>query len=177
MAPARALATKFPWNQYATFLDVGTAEGCVPVQIAGAHPHLAATGLDLPILGAAFDAYVKDHDMSDRVRFVPGDFFVEPFPAADVLIMGRVLHNWDLATKFMLLEKAYAALPPGGALIVYERLIDDDRSASAAGLLSSLNMLIMTEGGFDFTAADCIGWMRETGFRETRWSHFVMRIS
>jgi hypothetical protein len=82
--------------------------------------------------------------------------------------MGRVLHNWDLATKRMLLQKAHAALPAGGALIVYERLIDDERHAGSAGLLSSLNMLVMTEGGFDFTAADCIGRMREAGFREMR---------
>jgi len=85
---------------------------------------------------------------------------------ADVLVMGRVLHNWDLVTKRMLLRKAYDALPAGGALVVYERLIDNDRR-EAFGLLSSLNMLIMTAGGFDFTAADCIGWMREAGFSDT----------
>lgn len=52
--------------------------------------------------------------------------------------MGRVLHNWDLATKRTLLSKAYAALPSGGALIVYERLIDDERRTGSAGLLASL---------------------------------------
>jgi hypothetical protein len=50
------------------------------------------------------------------------------------------------------------ALPDGGALIVYERLIDDDRRTNSAGLLASLHMLIMTAGGVDFTAADCVGW-------------------
>jgi hypothetical protein len=68
----------------------------------------------------------------------------------------------------MLLQKAFAALPCGGALIIYERLIDVARRASSTGLLSSLNMLLMTEGGFDFTAADCIGWMREAGFDDAR---------
>jgi hypothetical protein len=82
--------------------------------------------------------------------------------------MGRVLHNWNLATKKMLLNKAYEALSAGGALIVYERLIDDERRVNAAGLLASLNMLIMTEGGFDFAGVDCIGWMRESGFRNMR---------
>jgi hypothetical protein len=83
-------------------------------------------------------------------------------------VVGVLRLNWDLGRKRMLLRKAYDALPPGGALIVYERLIDDARSASATGLLSSLNMLIMTAGGFDFTAAECIGWMRDAGFREMR---------
>ena len=167
-APARALANKFPWDRYETFVDVGTAQGCVPAQIALAHPHLTGAGFDLPILGATFERYVKERDLSERIRFVPGDFFVDPLPPADVLIMGRVLHNWDLGKKRMLLQKAFAALPPGGALIAYERLIDDARSTSATGLLSSLNMLILTEGGFDFTAADCTGWMRDAGFREAR---------
>ena len=82
--------------------------------------------------------------------------------------MGRVLHNWDLATKLTLLKKAHAALTASGALVVCERLIDDERRASTAGLLSSLNMLIMTQGGFDFRAADCVDWMHQVGFRDTR---------
>jgi hypothetical protein len=166
--PAKALAAKVPWDRYETFVDVGAAQGCVPVQVALAHPHLAGAGFDLPILAPSFDRYVKERGLSARIRFVPGDFVVDPLPVADVLIMGRVLHNWDLERKRTLLQEAHAALPPGGTLIVYERLIDDARSAGSTGLLSSLNMLIMTEGGFDFTAADCIGWMRDAGFREMR---------
>src|SRR5262245_24121368 len=168
LAPAKAIAARLPWDRYKTFLDVGTAQGCVPVQIALAQPHITGAGFDLPMMSATFDGYVRDHGVSDRVRFLPGDFFADPLPGADVLVMGRVLHNWDLATKRMLLQKAHAALPAGGALIVYERLIDDERRAGSDGLLSSLNMLVMTEGGFDFTAADCIGWMRAAGFREMR---------
>jgi hypothetical protein len=79
-----------------------------------------------------------------------------------------VLHNWDLATKRRLLEKTRDALPGGGVLIVYERLIDDAQRVNDAALLASLNMLIMTAGGFDFTAADCIGWMAEAGFHDMR---------
>lgn len=173
LAPAKAIAARFPWDRYKTFLDVGSAEGCVPVQIALAQSHITGAGFDLPILGATFDRFVKDHGVSDRVRFLSGDFFADPLPGADVLIMGRVLHNWDLATKRMLLHKAHAALPAGGALIVYERLIDDERRAGCGGLLTSLNMLVMTAGGFNFTAADCIGWMRDAGFREMRTEPLV----
>ena len=90
----------------------------------------------------------------------------QPLPGADVVILGRVLHNWDLKTKKMLLHKAYEALPPGGAAIVYERLIDDERRVCTSALLASLNMALMTTGGFDFTAADCIGWMRDAGFHD-----------
>jgi hypothetical protein len=165
---ARALALKFPWRDYQTVIDIGGAQGCLPFQLVKTHPHLIGGCFDLPALNATFDRYVQEHGGSDRLRFYPGDFFQDPLPGADVLVMGRVLHNWDLATKKMLLTKAYGALPAGGALIVYERLIDDERRVNASGLLASLNMLIMTAGGFDFTGADCVGWMREARFRNMR---------
>jgi hypothetical protein len=83
-------------------------------------------------------------------------------------MMGHILHDWNLEEKKMLIRKAYEAVPEKGALIVYESIIDDDRSQNAFGLLMSLNMLIETHGGFDYTGADCSGWMKEIGFRETR---------
>src|SRR5262249_33257 len=68
----------------------------------------------------------------------------------------------------MLLKKAYDALPAKGALIVYEQLIDDERRTQTEGLLASLQMLLSGPGGFNFTGADCIGWMREAGFINLR---------
>jgi hypothetical protein len=90
-----------------------------------------------------------------------------------VIVMGHILHDWDLETKRMLIGKAYEALPAGGAFIVYESIIDDDRCKNAFGLMASLNMLIETDGGFDFTGADCMAWMRDAGFRETRVEHLT----
>jgi O-methyltransferase domain/Dimerisation domain len=167
MAVARALATRFPWRDYSTLIDIGSAEGCIPVQIAQFHWHISGGGFDLPPVGPAFNAYVDNHGLSQRLRFYPGDFLVNEFPCADVLVLGRVLHNWDLPTKKMLLTKAYAALPPGGALVVFERLTDGGRAESSAGLLGNLNLLVMTDGGFDYSAAECFGWMKEIGFGRT----------
>ena len=149
-------------------VDIGSAEGCLPIEILRLHPHLTGVGFDLPPLQSVFEDHVGRHGLADRLRFQPGDFFRDPLPPGDVLVMGRVLHNWDLATKAMLLRKAHDALPSGGVLIVYERFIDDERRANARALLSSLNMLLMTGGGFDFTSADCIGWMRDAGFKDMR---------
>jgi hypothetical protein len=64
-------------------------------------------------------------------------------------------------------------LPANGALIVYETIIDDDRRHNANALMMSLNMLIETPGGFDFTGADCSQWMKDAGFRETRVEHLA----
>lgn len=162
------IAAKFPWQEYKSFVDVGAAQGDLAVQVALAHGHLSGVGFDLPETAPIFEDYVAGHGLAERVRFAGGDFFTDPLPQGDVLMMGHILHDWDLAEKMLLLRKAYEALPPGGALIVYDALIDDERRANAFGLLMSLNMLIETEGGFDYTGADCIGWMRETGFRDMR---------
>ena len=170
---ALAMAKVFPWKDYRTFIDIGTAQGGCAVEIAGAHGHLSGGGMDLAIVKPIFEAYVRQHALHERLRFYPGDFFKDPLPHADVLIMGHILHDWNLDEKYMLLRKAHAALPAGGALIVYETLIDDDRRQNAFGLLMSLNMLIETPGGFDYTGADCAGWMKEVGFSKTRVEHLA----
>ncbi|MDQ3287985.1 MAG: acetylserotonin O-methyltransferase [Pseudomonadota bacterium] len=173
LAAAQAMARLFPWHEYQSMIDIGCAQGAVPVQIALAHPHMAGGGFDLPAVGPIFDRYVAEHGLGDRLRFHPGDFFDDPLPGADVLVMGHILHDWDLEQKRRLLAKAHDALPRGGALIVYEALIDDERRENAFGLLMSLNMLIETPGGFDYTGADCIGWMREAGFSGMRVEHLA----
>lgn len=162
------IARNFPWADYRTYVDVGTAQGDLAVQIALAHPHLRGIGFDLPEVAPVFNDYVAAHGVAEQLHFVPGSFFEADLPRTDVVLMGHILHDWDLPTKRMLIAKAYDALPTGGALVVYEAIIDDDRSSNAFGLMMSLNMLIETPGGFDYTGADCAGWMAEAGFSSTR---------
>ncbi len=168
-----AIARQFPWQGYKTAVDVGTAQGDLITQVALANPHIAGIGFDLPEVGPIFEDYVADNGLSGRVEFHPGSFFDSPIPHADVVMMGHILHDWNLEDKKMLIRKAYDAIPSGGALIIYEGIIDDDRSQNAFGLLMSLNMLIETPGGFDYTGADCMGWMKEAGFHSTRVEHLV----
>ena len=173
LGAAKAIAAKFPWRKYKTFYDVGCAQGAVPVQVALAHPHLNGGGFDLPAVGPVFEEYVRSFDLGDRLAFRPGNFMKDSLPRAEVLVMGHILHDWDMDEKRMLIAKAYEALPKGGALIAYDAVIDDDRKENAFGLLMSLNMLIETPGGFDYTGADCCRWFEETGFRKTRVEHLV----
>jgi O-methyltransferase domain/Dimerisation domain len=170
---AQALAAKFAWKNYTTFVDVGAAQGLVPVTLVRAHSHLRGIGFDLPPVRPIFEEFVANHGLSDWVRFQAGNFFADALPNADVIIMGHILHDWDVSQKKMLLSKAFAAVPKGGAVIVYEAIIDDLRRENAFGLLMSLNMLIETPAGFDYTGSDCQQWMRESGFSETRVEHLV----
>jgi hypothetical protein len=152
---------------------VGTAQGDLAVQVARAHAHLTGVGFDLAEVAPIFEEYVEQNGVDRRVTFMPGDFFEDPLPKGDVVMMGHILHDWDLAQKQTLIRKVYDTLPAGGAFIVYDSIIDDDRRQNAFGLLMSLNMLIETPGGFDYSGADCIAWMKAAGFREVRVEHLV----
>ena len=82
--------------------------------------------------------------------------------------MGNILHDWGTQDKVMLIKKAYKALPEGGALIVIENIIDDERKKNAFGLMMSLNMAIETEEGFDFSLSEFKSWSQVAGFKETK---------
>ncbi|MBL9144651.1 MAG: methyltransferase [Verrucomicrobiaceae bacterium] len=167
------IANQFPWANYKSCADIGTAQGDLVTQIALAQPHLQGIGFDLPEVGPIFEEYIATNGLANRVSFAGGSFFTDELPKADVLLFGHILHDWDFETKLMLLRKAYAALPEGGAVVVYDSIIDDERKQNAFGLLMSLNMLIETPGGFDYTGADCIGWMQQVGFKDCRVEHLV----
>ena len=171
MLLARALAVTLPWGEYRSIVDIGTAEGCIPVQIAATHPHLTAVGFDLPEVEISFRRYVARNAQTDRVQFRSGDFFHDPLPSADVIVMSRVLHNWSIPVKQMLLRKAYSALPERGALIVCEALLDDARKGRLDALLANLHMLIETADGGEATSVDYTCWLRDAGFRNVKIVH------
>lgn len=164
-----ATSSIIPWANYKTFSDVGTAQGDLAVQIAISNPHLRGIGFDLPQTKDVFEEYVNRNALSDRVVFQGGDFFAEPLPSVDVITMGHILHDWPIETKKMLVGKAFDALPEGGAFVIYESFIDDERKENVAGLLMSLNMLVETEGGFDYSPSDCIVWLKDAGFKEFKF--------
>ncbi|MFF6960371.1 methyltransferase [Streptomyces sp. NPDC008317] len=164
LAASQALAAAFAWADVTTVVDIGCSEGILLNTVLTAHPHLRGTGFDLPAVAPTFHETVRRAGLGDRLRFEPGSFLTDALPTADVVVFGRVLHDWDLDTKRMLLKKAYEALPDGGSVVVYESMIDDDRRVNAFGLLTSLHMLLESPGGFDYTGADCVRWLEETGF-------------
>jgi SAM-dependent methyltransferase len=168
-----AIGEQFPWNDYHSIADIGCAEGALPAHLARRHPHLTGIGLDLPPLAPIFNQHAAAAGLSDRLQFVAGDFLTDELPPADVLVFGHILHDWGLDTKRQLLDKAYQALPPGGAIICYDTIIDDDRRHNSFGLLMSLNMLIEVPDGFDYTGAQCQHWLRQAGFHHTRVQHLT----
>jgi hypothetical protein len=164
MESARQIAATFPWRNYERFADLGAAEGHLAVELVTRHPHLHGWCFELPPVRPYFENYIKRFGMGDRLKFHAGDFFQDALPEADVLIMGHVLHNWDLSQKQILVERSYDALAPGGALLVYDAMIDEGRRENTFGLLMSLNMLLVTSGGAVYTASECRRWLENAGF-------------
>jgi len=161
----QALAEKFDFSRYRTICDIGGATGQLSMCVARRHPQVQCTSADLPVVTAIAERRIAAAELADRVSARSLDFFVEPLPTADVITMGMILHDWNLEKKMHLIRAAYDALPPGGACVVVENLIDDARRENGFGLLMSLNMLIEFGEAFDFTAADFFGWCRQVGFR------------
>jgi precorrin-6B methylase 2 len=163
----QALAEKFDFSRYQTLCDVGGATGQLSVFVARRHPHLRCISADLPEATRIAEKKIAAAGLADRVSAKEIDFFAQPLPKADVITMGMILHDWNLEKKMHLIRAVYDALPPGGAFIVVENLIDDARRENAFGLMMSLNMLIEFGDAFDFTGADFSRWCREVGFTRT----------
>ncbi len=165
----QALAENFDFSKYETVCDVGGATGQLCTVLATHHPHLRCTSYDLPAVAPIAENAVAAAGVADRVAVASGDFFGDPLPRADVITMGLILHDWNLDGKMHLIRSAYEALSEGGAFIVIENLIDDERRENAFGLMMSLNMLIEFGDAFDFTGSDFAGWCREVGFRDVQF--------
>lgn len=161
------LAERFDFSRFATLADIGGASGELAITVARRHPLLRCTTLDLPQVSTIAEGHIARAGLGGRVRAQPIDYLTQPFPAADVVTMSMVLHEVDLATKRMLIDKAFEALPAGGCLVVVDHLIDDDRRSHGFGLLMSLNMLIEFGDAFGYSGADFDGWAREAGFART----------
>lgn len=164
-------AEKFDFSRYRTLCDIGGATGILAALVAERHAHMECTTFDLPAVEPVAARALKARGLEDRVKVVSGDFFTDPLPEADILTMGMILHDWNLDRKMHLIRAAHDALPRSGALIAIENIIDDARRENAFGLMMSLNMIVETGDGFDYSGADFDKWCRDAGFRHTEVLH------
>ncbi|MEN9907684.1 MAG: hypothetical protein RLZZ540_825 [Bacteroidota bacterium] len=162
-----ALAQKFDFSKYKTFLDVGGSAGILSTMVAKHNSNMTCTTFDLPAVEAMAKETIQKFEVSSQVKAVSGDFFTDSFPKADVIAMGNIVHDWNEENKLMLMQKAYDALADGGVFIAIESVIDNERKQNAFGMMMSLNMLIETGDGFDYTFDDFNKWAKQIGFKST----------
>ncbi|HUR31882.1 MAG TPA: methyltransferase [Saprospiraceae bacterium] len=160
-------ARKFDFSPYKTLTDAGGAGANLCIAVAKEHPHMACTCFDLPAVNPIASLNIKLADLNDRVKSVSGNFFEDPIPSADIIVMGNILHDWDENKKMDLVQKAYDALPENGVFVAIENVIDEDRRQNIFGMMMSLNMLIETGKGFDYTFSDFKSWAEKAGFKRT----------
>ena len=166
-------AEKFDFSKFRSLCDVGGATGLLSIEVAKRHPHLTCTSFDLPAVEPIAKKHIAAAGLEHRVRTASGDFFKDRLPNADLITMGMILHDWNLEKKMHLIQSAYDALPPGGALVAIEALIDDARRENVQGLLMSLNMLIEFGDAFDYSGADFRQWCGEVGFTRFHVIHLA----
>jgi SAM-dependent methyltransferase len=160
---APALVEAFPWSRYGSLLDVGGCRGNLAAHLVTANPGLRGHVFDLPPMAPFFAEHVEARGVADRLEFHGGDFFADPLPAADVVVLGHVLHDWDADQRRQLVRAAYAATNPGGALVVYDRMLDDD-PRHVENLVISLDMLLVTDGGSEYPVQELRAAAAEAGF-------------
>jgi cyclopropane fatty-acyl-phospholipid synthase-like methyltransferase len=159
-----AFAEKFDFSKHKTLADIGGATGQLSAIVAARHPHIQCLTCDLPEVQPIAERRLRERNLGGRVTAGTIDIFADEFPKADIITMGMILHDWNLENKKMLIDKAYRALPTGGALVAIENIIDDERRQNGFGLMMSLNMLIEFGEAFDFTGAQFTAWCKEAGF-------------
>jgi len=161
------LAKKFDFSKYQTLADIGGADGFLSCIIALQHPSMTFTTYDLPPVAPLAIRKIARFNFTDRIKVASGDFLKDPFPSADIIVMGNILHGMNEESKILMIKRVYDALPENGVFIVIENIIDADRIKNTFGLLMSLNMLIENGDGFDFTLNDFTNWTIKTGFQKT----------
>ncbi|WP_243859807.1 acetylserotonin O-methyltransferase [Amycolatopsis arida] len=161
-----ALARVLDWSRHRSFVDLGGARGNVSAELVKAHRHLRGHVFDLPAVRPAFDRHMERLGMADKVTFHAGDFFTDELPPADAYIFGHVLHDWDSERCGTLVRRAADALRPGGSLLVYDAMIDESRPETGRNWLLSLNMQLITPGGREYPASECVEWMERAGLTE-----------
>lgn len=162
-----AFAQIFDFSKSKTLVDVGGSGALLSLMVAKHQPHMNCVSWDLPAVAPIANETINKFQLQDRVKTADGDFFKDELPKADIVVMGNILHDWDEETKIMLIKKAYDALPSGGAFVAIEGIIDDERNKNVFGMMMSLNMLIETGKGFDYTFADFNKWAKTVGFKTT----------
>jgi acetylserotonin N-methyltransferase len=158
-----AVVAAFDLGRFRRLADLGGATGHLAVAACRRYPDLRAVVLDLPGVLPLARELVAASGVGDRIELGAGDFFADPLPEADLFVLGRILHDWAEDKVRLLLRAVYQRLPAGGALLVAEKLLDDDRTGPPLALFQSLNMLVCTEGK-ERTLGEYEALLREAGF-------------
>jgi acetylserotonin N-methyltransferase len=136
----------FDLSRFRRLIDLGGATGHLAIAACQRNPELRAVVFDLPEAGPLAREILSDSTVADRIEIISGDFFVDSLPEGDLFSLGRILHDWTEPKVLVLLQRVFDRLPSGGALLIAEKLISEDRTGPRWAHMQNLGMLLYTEG-------------------------------
>jgi cyclopropane fatty-acyl-phospholipid synthase-like methyltransferase len=166
-----AFAEQFEFSDYDSMTDVGGSLADLSRIVAQREPHLSITTTDLPEVTELARERIRADGLEDRIDAVSSDYNEEPIPDADLVTASQILHQENLETKMMLMDKFYDAVDPGGTFVAIDHIIDDERKENTMGLLMSLNMLLYYGDAFDYTGQQFVSWAEDAGFADVQIQH------
>jgi acetylserotonin N-methyltransferase len=131
------------------------------------YSQLRGVVFDLPEAIPLAREIVGQSPVANRIEFQAGDFFADALPEADVMALGRILHDWTEEKILKLLGRIYEHLPSGGAVLIAEKLLLDDKTGPRWAQMQSLNMLTCTEGK-ERTLGEYEALLTRVGFRDVQ---------
>jgi acetylserotonin O-methyltransferase len=155
----------FDLSRFTRLVDLGGATGHLAIAACQRWPNLGAVVFDLPDALPLAEEIVGVSPVAARIELVAGDFFKARLPEGDLYALGRILHDWTEEKMLTLLEKIHDALPSGGAVLIAEKLLFDDKTGPRWAQMQNLNMLACTEGK-ERTLAEYDALLRQVGFGE-----------
>lgn len=158
-----AVVAAFDLGRFRRLVDLGGATGHLALAACARYPQLQAAVFDLPAVIAITREYLQRSSDGNRVALIPGDFFVDPLPDADLFVLGRIVHDWSEEKIRRLLKKIGEKLPAAGALLIAEKLLNDHKTGPLPALMQSLSMLVCTEGK-ERTLGEYTALLQEAGF-------------
>jgi PAS domain S-box-containing protein len=169
---SQKLVQAFDLSGYKMLVDLGGGTGHVAIEACKKYPHLKAKVFELekvvPLTNEIIAA-IEDDDIRKRIQVVAGNFFTGEIPKADVYCLARTIHDWPEKSIKRLLKKIFERLPPGGALIIAEKLLNADRSGPNWAQMQNLNMLVLAEGK-ERTFAQYEALLKDAGFDDVeKW--------
>jgi acetylserotonin O-methyltransferase len=157
----------FDLSRFRNLVDLGGATGHLAIAACQRYPGLRAIVFDLPSAVPLAREMTGRSAVADRIQVIAGDFFSDPLPAGDLYAIGRILHDWSEATVVQLLARIHAQLAPGGALLIAEKLLAEDRAGPSWAVVQSLNMLTCTEGK-ERTLGEYEALLEKVGFTQVQ---------
>jgi hypothetical protein len=159
---APVVAERLPLDGAPLLLDVGGGTGIYSIACLQKNVGLRAIVWDRPEVLKVAAEMASSYGVAERVTCLAGDMFVDPVPAADVVLLSNVLHDWDVPQCRELVSRCAAVLPAGGRLVIHDVFLNDALDGPLPIALYSAALFTLTEGRA-YSGAEYREWQRAAG--------------